>query len=194
MRDIPPLTYITGPLGSGKTRLARRIAETLPGAVFLGLGRLENGPVAQARVDADPVLKSRMDQMLAWLSEDGATISDPLICLLVELEADGPSALVVDMVEHGLDQSTQEALMAHLRRCRLSKRPLFLLTRSCAILDLAAVGVNETTLYCPANHSPPIRVAPYPGAPGYEAVETCVASPEVRARTQGVIAWQPEVT
>jgi DNA-binding transcriptional MerR regulator len=191
LRDIQPLTYITGPLGSGKTRLARRIAETLSGAVFLGLERLENGAMARARLDADPNLKSRVDHTLVWLSEDGATISDPLIALLVELEADDPSALVVDLVEHGLDQATQEALMAHLRR--RSKRPLFLLTRSCAILDLAAVGLNETILYCPANHSPPIRVAPYPGASGYEAVATCVASPEIRARTQGVVAWRPEV-
>jgi hypothetical protein len=193
LRDIQPLTYITGPLGSGKTRLARRIAETLPGAVFLGLERLEKGPVALARVDADPVLKSRVDRTRVWLSEDGATISDALVSLLVELEADGPSALVVDMVEQGLDQSTQEALMAHLRGRRLSRRPLFLLTRSCAILDLTNMGFDETILYCPANHSPPIRVAPYPGAPGYEAVETCVASPEVRARTQGGVAWRPEV-
>jgi hypothetical protein len=193
LRDIQPLTYITGPLGSGKTRLAQRIAETLPGAVFLGLERLENGAAARARLGADPNLKSKVDRTLVWLSEDGATISDPLISLLVELEADGPCALVVDMVEQGLEQATQEALMAHLRRRRLSKQPLFLLTRSCAILDLAAAGLNETILYCPANHSPPIRVAPYPGAPGYEAVETCVASPEVRARTQGVVAWRPEV-
>ena len=193
LRDIQPLTYITGPLGSGKTRLARRIAETLPGAVFLGLERLENGTVARAQLDADANLRSKVDQALVWLTEDGATISDPLFSLLVELEADGPSAFVVDMVEQGLDQSAQEALIAHLRKRGSSKQPLFLLTRSCAILDLAAVGLNETILYCPANHSPPIRVAPYPGAPGYEAVETCVASPEVRARVQGVVAWRPEV-
>jgi hypothetical protein len=37
----------------------------------------------------------------------------------------------------------------------------------------------------------PSRVAPYPGAPGYEAVATCLASPEVRARTAGVIAMRP---
>jgi hypothetical protein len=30
-------------------------------------------------------------------------------------------------------------------------------------------------------------------APGYEAVATCLASPEVRARTEGVIAWRPQV-
>jgi DNA-binding transcriptional MerR regulator len=193
LRDIQPLTYITGPLGSGKTRLARRIAETLPGAVFLGLERIENGAMARAGLNGEPNLKSKVDDALVWLSEDGATISDALVSLLVELVADGPSALVVDMVEQGLDQITQEALIAHLRKRRSSKRPVFLLTRSCAILDLAAVGLNETILYCPANHSPPIRVAPYPGAPGYEAVETCVASPEVRARTQGVVAWRPGV-
>ncbi|WP_183028742.1 hypothetical protein [Variovorax sp. UMC13] len=27
--------------------------------------------------------------------------------------------------------------------------------------------------------------------PGYEAVATCLAAPEVRARTEGVIAWRP---
>ena len=40
LRDIKPLTYIIGPLGSGKTRLAQRLAETLPDAAFLGLERL----------------------------------------------------------------------------------------------------------------------------------------------------------
>jgi hypothetical protein len=56
------------------------------------------------------------------------------------------------------------------------------MTRSCALLDLAVVGDDEAIILCPANHSPPIRVAPYPGAPGYEAVATCLASPEARAR------------
>jgi hypothetical protein len=101
--------------------------------------------------------------------------------------------LVVDMVEQGLDQAAQEALIAHLRRRGPGARPLFLLTRSNAILDLAAVGPDESILFCPANHSPPMRVAPYPGAPGFEAVATCLASPEVRARTEGVIAWRPQV-
>ena len=42
LRDLRPLTYITGPLGSGKTRFARKLAETLPGAAFVGLDRLDD--------------------------------------------------------------------------------------------------------------------------------------------------------
>jgi hypothetical protein len=55
------------------------------------------------------------------------------------------------------------------------------------------VGPDEAIIFCPANHSPPMNVAPYPGAAGYEAVATCLASPDVRARTEGVIAWRPQV-
>jgi hypothetical protein len=180
-------------LGSGKTRLARRLAETLPNAVFLGLDRLADGGVARAQLEANPALKSRVDQAVAWLVEDGAAASDSLVSLVAGLESDGAAVVVVDMVEQGLDHATQEALIAHLRRRGPGARPLFLLTRSCAILDLASVGAEEAILFCPANHSPPFSVAPYPGSPGYEAVATCLASPEVRARTEGVIAWRPEV-
>jgi DNA-binding transcriptional MerR regulator len=194
LRDIRPLNYIIGPLGSGKTRLAKRLAETLPDAAFMGLDRLEqDGAVAQAQLQADPALRSRVDQALAWLIEDGAVASEALTVLLVGLESEGAAIIVVDMVEQGLDHATQEALIAHLRRRGPGARPLFLLTRSCAILDLAAVGTEEAIILCPANHSPPTRVAPYPGAPGFEAVATCLASPEVRARTEGVIAWRPHV-
>ena len=63
-----------------------------------------------------------------------------------------------------------------------------MLTRSSAILDLVAIRADEAIILCPANHSPPTRVAPYPGAPGFEAVATCLASPEVRARSEGLIA------
>ena len=52
---------------------------------------------------------------------------------------------------------------------------------------------DEAIILCPANHSPPTNVRPYPGFPGFEAVATCLASPEVRARTEGVIAWRPQV-
>jgi DNA-binding transcriptional MerR regulator len=182
LRDIRALNYIIGPLGSGKTRLAKRLAETLDGAVFLGLERT-----------ADGAATAQIERTVAWLVEDGAVVSDALIALLIGLESEGAAAVVVDMGEQGLDQATQEALIAHLRRRGPGGRPLFLLTRSSAILDLAAVGPDETILLCPANHSPPTRVAPYPGAPGYEAVATCLATPEVRARTEGVIAWRPQV-
>jgi DNA-binding transcriptional MerR regulator len=191
LSDVRPLNYIIGPLGSGKTRLAKRLAETLPNAAFLGLDRLQHGgAAARAQLDADPALKARVDQTLAWLVEDGAASSEALMTLLVGLESEGPSIVVVDMVEQGLDQAAQQALIACLRRRGPGQRPLFLLTRSCAILDLAMVGAEEAIILCPANHSPPTRVAPYPGAPGYEAVATCLASPEVRARTAGVIAWR----
>ncbi len=189
LRTIRPLTYITGPLGSGKTRLAKRLAETLPDAAFLGLDRLSQGSL----LDADPILKSRVDRALAWLVEDGARASDALVVLLAGLEAEGPSILVVDMVEQGLDKASQEALIARLRRRGPGARPLFVLTRSTAILDLDAVGADEAIIHCPANHSVPLCVAPYPGAPGYEALASCLASPDVRARTEGVIAWRRPV-
>lgn len=193
LRDVRPLNFIVGPLGSGKTRLALRLAETLPGAAFLGLDRLaEDGASALARLEADPGLKSRVDQALAWLIEDGAQESVALVALLAGLEAEGPAILVVDMLEQGLDEPTQEALIAHLRRRGSGARPIFAMTRSNAILDLAA-GADEAIIYCPANHSPPMRVAPYPGAPGFEAVAGCLAPPEVRARTEGMIAWRPHV-
>lgn len=163
LRDIRPLNYIIGPLGSGKTRLAHCLAQALPNTLLLGLDRFA----------------------------DGAAPSDALAALLCGLEAEGPEAVVVDMIEQGLDQATQEALIARLRRRGPAARPIFMLTRSCAILDLAAVGPDEAIIFCPANHSPPMQVAARPGAPGYDAVATCLASPDVRARTAGVIAWRP---
>ena len=192
LRDIRPLNYIVGPLGSGKTRLAMRLAETLPKAVFLGLDRLEaSGGAARAELSADPALQSRVDQAVRRLVENGAGVSDALIALLVGLESEAANIVVVDMVEQGLDQPTQAALAGFLRRRGPGARPLFLLTRSCVILDLAAVGAEESILFCPANHSPPTRVAPYPGAPGFEAVASCLATPDVRARSAGFIAFRP---
>jgi DNA-binding transcriptional MerR regulator len=189
LREVRSINYIIGSLGSGKTRLAMRLAEELPGGVFVGLERLQHAAEAtQRRLKADVALRARVESTLAWLAEEGAEISDALLTLTVALESEGAGALVVDMIEQGLDETTQRALIAHLRGQGPLARPLFAMTRSCALLDLAAVGPNELIILCPANHSPPTVVAPYPGAPGYEAVATCLASPAVRARTDGLVA------
>lgn len=115
--------------------------------------------------------------------------ADPLAALRRGLSSPGP--VVVDLVEQGLDAAAQRVLIDGLRaRVATATRPLFLMTRSTAILDLAAVGPDEQILFCPANHSPPVAVAARVGAPGYEAMASCLASPEVRARTAGMVAWQ----
>lgn len=178
---LRPLTYITGPLGSGKTRLALRLSETVPGAVFVPMDRRGGG---RAR---------RAGSMLDRLTAQGASRSHALEALVAALEQAGPQALVVDLIEHGLDETTQRVLMADLRKRPADARPILLLTRSNAILDLSVVGDDETIILCPANHSLPFAVTPLPGAPGYEAVATCLASPAVRARTEGMIAWRPKV-
>ncbi|VVE77640.1 MerR family transcriptional regulator [Pandoraea sputorum] len=184
MRDIRPLNYIIGSLGSGKTRLAMRLAQALPNGAFLGLDRLDPPRVvASGSASIDNALQQRVDQALIWLVDDGAEPSDALTILVTALEADRAGALVVDMIEQDLTQPTQEALSRYLRlRARTRAHPLFMMTRSSSILDLSAVGSDEAIVLCPANHSPPVRVAPYAGSPGFEAVTTCLASPEVRAR------------
>ena len=193
LRDIRALNYIIGPLGSGKTRFAQMVARSVPEARFLDLQRTFGaGATMHALLDADSDLKSRVDRIICLLVDQGAGITPALTALVTALASEDSSVLVVDMVEQGLDHATQVALTDYLRQHAAEAPPLFLMTRSSAILDLRHVGSNETITFCPANHSPPIRVAPFPGAPGYEAVATCLATPEVRARTEGVIAWRPD--
>ncbi len=192
--DIRPINFIVGPLFSGKTRLARAIADGLPGGTFIGLDRLaDDGAAAKARMAADPALEMRVERALDWLVEEGAGVTNALVAVVVAVEQAISRALVVDMVEQGLDQTAQEALIAYLRRRRPEAGPLFLLTRSNVILDLTTVSPSETIILCPANHAPPSLVLPYPGTPGYEAVATCLGSPEVRARTEGVVAVHAQV-
>jgi hypothetical protein len=189
LHPIRRLSYIIGPLGSGKTRLAFAIAERLPNTSLIGLERLaDHGAQARRRMRADTALRSRVNQILALLAADGAQRSSALISLLVELASAGANNRVIDMVEQGLDRATQQALIAHLRRRGPESDSLFLLTRSNAILDLSAVGPHETLILCPANYGPPMLVVPHPGAPGYDCVATCLGSPEVRTRAAGVIA------
>lgn len=189
LSELRPLTYITGPLGSGKTRLAKRLAEMLPTACFLGLDRFdEDGTSRLARLDSNADPPQRCEQVLHALEDCGATPSSALTMLVIALCSDETGALVVDMVEQGLDRATQQVLIGFLRQRDLAAPPLFLMTRSSAILDLDAMASGETIIYCPANHSPPLIVHPDPTCPGYEAVETCIATPEVRARTTGVTA------
>lgn len=187
LRRRPGLTWITGPLGSGKTRLARAIAEHISGGRFLPMERVD-GPLPPI----DPELAGRVEAATAWLLEDGATASPALSMLLAALEDETPAALVIDMVEQGLDETTERAVAAHLRRRGPDATPLFLMTRSSAMLDLEAAGPDEAILYCPPNHSPPVLVTPRPGASGYQAVADCLAPPQVRARTAGMVAALPE--
>jgi DNA-binding transcriptional MerR regulator len=179
LRDVKPITWIVGPLGSGKTRFAMKLAEVLPNASFLGLDRV---PAA-----ISPQVQAALD----WLVDEGAGISDALVALLAGIHAGASETVVVDMAEQGLDQVTQEALGAYLRGPSVPGRTLFLMTRSSALLDLAALTAREAIILCPANHAPPTRVLPYPGSPGYETVASCLGSPETRARTQGVVAMRP---
>jgi hypothetical protein len=185
------LTHIVGPLGSGKTRLAMRLADAIKGGSFVGLERLRDGAsAAKELLAADPQLESRVRRSEAAIAGIGGNASDALVALLTALEAQGPAVQVIDMLEGGLDAPTQAALICFLRRRGPSARPLIFLTRSSFILDVDAVGPDEEIILCPANHSPPMFVAPYRGAPGYEALNMCLATPDIRARTEGVIAMQ----
>jgi DNA-binding transcriptional MerR regulator len=189
LREVCRLTYIVGPLGSGKTRLAMRLADAIKGASFVGLDRLKDSAAATKEIlAADPQLDRRVRHSVTAIAETGGNSSDALVALLTALETEGPAVQVVDMLEDGLDAQTQEALICFLRRRRPSARPLIFLTRSSLILDLDAVGPDEAIILCPANHNPPMLVTPHRGAPGYEAVSMCLGTPEVRARTRGVIA------
>jgi DNA-binding transcriptional MerR regulator len=188
LRDVRAVNWIVGPLGSGKTRFAMRLAEVVPSALFLGLDR--DAELAREAMAADPALAARVQAAVDWLVDEGAEISDALIALLAGIHAGASGTVVVDMVERGLDPATQEALGAYLRGPGVLGTTLFLMTRSAAVLDLAAIGARDTIILCPANHSPPTWVLPYPGAPGYETVASCLAAPEVRARTEGVVAMR----
>jgi len=191
VRGVRALNYIVGPLGSGKTKLARMLAQHLPDAIFIGLDRLERREEARRALEIDAALRDRVEASLAWLVEDGATETDALVTLVVGLEQGRTNILVIDMIEQGLDDPTQQAVISDLRRRGRERPPLFMLTRSSSILDPAEATPDEAVIFCPANHAPPFAVRITPGAPGYDAMVSCLGSPEVRARTEGMIAQMP---
>ncbi len=183
------LNFIVGPLASGKTQLAKRIADVLPDAGFVGLERIADRCAPTAREPGcNEDLNARVDSALTWLLEEGAEISEALVATVTALNADAPAVPVIDLIEHGLNERTQEALIAHLHGRGTNARAIYMITRSSAVLDLAACGPDEAIIFCPANHSPPTYVMPHPGAPGYEGIATCLASPDVRHRSAGVVA------
>lgn len=179
LAGLDRLTWLTGPLGSGKTRLAMALAETLPGGRFLGLDR-------QPRPGAEPVIRPHLD----WLIGEGATDTPAFRALLAGLVGSGEEPVVVDLVEQGLDAATQEELAVWLRQRAPDARPLVVMTRSTAMLDLDALR-GETIIYCPANHAPPQVLRAWPGVPGLDLVSSCLAPPDVRARTEGAVAVRP---
>ena len=182
--NIAPLTYLVGPQGSGKTRLALCLSKALPAAKYLGLQRLDDPRGFEQDLDLTRDETMTVERHLDWLREEGAVDFDSLRPLLGALEAQGGRLpLVIDMIEGGLNRSSQEALVQLLRRClKTREAPVIAMTRSSAILDLASIGPREEILYCPANHSVPFLVPPFVGAEGYEALVSCLATPEVRLR------------
>jgi DNA-binding transcriptional MerR regulator len=187
LTGLGPLNFITGPLGSGKTQLATCLARAIPGGSFVGLERLDDGAsAAHHRLTADAHLAARVEHAMSMLVADGAASCPALRALLVALHSTRRGVVVVDMIEQDLDDATQRAVMRHLRR--RDGVPLVLMTRSTSILDLAEASESDVIIYCPANHSIPMQVMPRQGGSGIEVVNTCLASPAVRARTADVIA------
>lgn len=189
LAELAPLIYLVGPLGSGKTRLALHFSETLPNARWLGLQRLDDPRKFERELNLTQDEVSMMESHLDCLRKGGAVDLVPLRLLMGALEASGGhQPLVIDMIEEGLSRPSQEALMPLLRR-RLKTRvgPVIAMTRSSSVLALASVGPSEAILYCPPNHSVPFVVSSFAGAAGYEAVSSCLATPEARKR----VAQQP---
>lgn len=175
LKRLAPVTYLVGPLGSGKTRLAMALAKALGGA-FAGLDRV-----------APEAMSAGVAHELQWLLEDGATDSPALRAVLASMVREDERVGTIDLVEEGLDEATQLALGGWLRRRSEGDVPLLVMTRSSAVLDLDAVSAGHAILFCPPNHSVPFEVLAVAGSPGYESVSNCLGTPEARARTAGMV-------
>ncbi len=188
LEALAPLTYLVGPQGSGKTRLALQLVKFLPNALYVGPGRFKDPEQFERDLRLTRDQAQRVDLQLDQLRRLGAVDTAQLRLLLVALEADGGERpLVIDMIEDGLSQASQEAFMPWLRNQLVYRStPVIAMTRSSSILELQNVAANEAILFCPANHSAPVLVAPHPVAAGYEALQSCLATPRVRARLASV--------
>ena len=183
------LTYLVGPLGSGKTRFALRLSEALPNARWLSLQRLDDPRSFERELNLTRGEVLRVESHLDRLQKEGAVDVEPLRLLMGALEVSGGNQpLVIDMIEEGLTRPSQAALMSLLRDSMKTRMaPVIAMTRSSSILALARVSPDEAILYCPPNHSVPFFVSPFAGAAGYEAMSLCLATPEARKR----VARQP---
>lgn len=104
LNRLAPVSFIVGSLGSGKTRLARLLAEQVPGAEFAGLERSADMAGLPAAVGAEA------QWLVAELLEDGATPSDALQALAAVLVRSRSHVMVIDLIEQGLDAATQDAV------------------------------------------------------------------------------------
>lgn len=192
MFELPldrPTVHVVGPLGSGKTRLLRAIADRLPGTTFEGLeARADALRRAGDRLSRDGALHRRIERALRAGPSGGGDASPALRAMAAWLDDARSRPLVVDMIETGLDRDEQLALAVLLRRRPRSAPPLVFTTRSSLILDLSRVGTGTTVVHCPANHDLPWIVVPQAGTWGRESVAACLAGPEARALTEGVVA------
>jgi hypothetical protein len=113
-RDVRPLNYIIGPLGSGKTRLAKRLAEALPGAVVPGPrstgARRRGGAGATGRRRRH----SSPGSIRPWPGSLKTVLrfQTPSLPCSSDWSPKVAAIVVVDMVEQGLDRAAQEALIA----------------------------------------------------------------------------------
>ncbi|MBS0411197.1 MAG: MerR family transcriptional regulator [Proteobacteria bacterium] len=193
-----PITWLIGPMGSGKTRFADRLEASLAGARAVQETRLdEPDDRVRDRLKSDPALTEAALALLGAVAEAGGLDARPWLApeplpgnaplearalvLLAEALCDPvASGLIVHMPEYGLGGASQRALARVLRHRARGSRcgpSLFLMTRSAGMLDLAQAGPDEAVLFFPPNHSLPRAVIPLPGSPGYEAMALCLAEP-----------------
>ncbi len=158
---------------------------------------------ADARADHQHIRRKIAYQQLAWDRRQPviarricrfAAASDASPPLLFLRAAFSPRLVQPCRGKRSRSRAGKTSMFRVLKGSPLSAGRRNQIPRSPSILDLDAVGSGEAIIFCPANHSPPICVVPYSGTPGYEAVATCLAAPEVRARTAGVIAWRPHAS